>query len=244
LICSAINPSYPRPICGNRPRLAKPARYVALCALVRGLREDLLRLVVLDEHAVPTRLRALEREERGHVRDPGRLLHVMGDDHERVLVLQLVDQVLDLRGRDRIQRRSRLVEQDDVRLDSDRPRYAEALLLAAGEAEGALLEAVLDLVPEGRLRQCALYAAVEIILHPEYPQAPSDVVVDRLRERVRLLEDHPHSPSDLDWVDTVGVDVLVVVQNLPFDARARDEVVHPVQRPQEGALAAARRPDD
>ena len=189
-------------------------------------------------------LGSLEREERGHVRDPRRLLHVVRDDHERVLVLQLVHQVLDLRRRDRVERRSRLVEQDHVRLDRDRAGEAKPLLLAAGEAEGALLEPILDLVPERRLRQGSFDAAVEIVLHSEHAQAPGNVVVDRLRERVRLLEDHPDPPPHLDRVDPVRVDVLAVVEDLAIDLGRRDEVVHPVQRAQEGALATTRRPDD
>ena len=44
-----------------------------------------------------------DAEEGGHVRDPRRLLHVVRDDHDRVLLLQLVHQVLDLGGRDRVE---------------------------------------------------------------------------------------------------------------------------------------------
>ena len=41
-----------------------------------------------------------------------------------------------------------------------------------------------------------------------------------------------------------AIDVAAVDQHLAFDARARDDVVHPVQRAQERALAAAGRPDE
>src|ERR1700756_714039 len=58
-----------------------------------------------------------EIHEGGHVGDARRLLHVVGDDGDRVVVLELVDQLLDLGGRDRIERRARLVEQDHLRLD-------------------------------------------------------------------------------------------------------------------------------
>src|SRR6202011_1646096 len=69
-------------------------------------------------------------------------------------------------------------------------------------------------------------------------------VVDRLRERVRLLEDHPDPAAHLDRIDAVGIDVLAVVEHLALHPRARDEVVQPVQRAQKRALAAPRRPDD
>ena len=185
----------------------------------------------------------LEAEERGHLGDAGGLLHVVGDDHERVLLLQLVHQVLDRLGRDRVERRGRLVEQDDVGLDGDRAGDAEPLLLAAGEAERRPLEPVLDLVPDRGAPERLLDAVVEVVLHAEDAQAVGDVVVDRLRERVRALEDHADPAAHLDRVDAGAVEVGAVVEELAVDPRARDEVVHPVQAAQERRLAAARGAD-
>src|SRR5438309_10104506 len=56
-----------------------------------------------------------EIHEGGLVRDTRGLLHVVGDDGDRVILGQFLDQLLDLRGRDRIERRARLVEQDHFR---------------------------------------------------------------------------------------------------------------------------------
>ena len=67
--------------------------------------------------------------------------------------LELVDQLLDALRGDRIERRRRFVHQQDVGLDRERPRDAEALLLAAREREGGLVQAVLHLVPDRRLLQ-------------------------------------------------------------------------------------------
>ena len=78
--------------------------------------------------------------------------------------LQFVDQFLDLGGRDRIERRAGLVEQDDFRLDRDGARDAQALLLAAGQAEAAGIELVLHLVPERGAAQRRLDASVELAL--------------------------------------------------------------------------------
>ena len=94
-----------------------------------------------------------EVEERGVLRDPGGLLHVVGDDHDRVVALELVDQVLDRRGRDRVERRAGLVHQQHLRLDRDRAGDAQPLLLAAGEAGAGLVQPVLDLGPEVRAAQ-------------------------------------------------------------------------------------------
>ena len=186
----------------------------------------------------------LDAEEGRHVRDARGLLHVVRDDHDRVLVLELVDQVLDPRRRDRVEGRGRLVHQDHVRLDGERARDAEALLLTAREAERVLLQPVLDLVPERGVPERALDALVEALLHAEDARAERDVVVDRLGERVRLLEDHADAAANLDRVDVRAVEVAVVVEHLAFDAGAGDEVVHAVEAADERALAAARRPDE
>ena len=76
-------------------------------------------------------------------------------------------------------------------------------------------------------------------LHAGDPRAVGDVVVDRLRERVGLLEHHADVRADGDGVDGLRVDVLAVVEHLTLDAGAGDEVVHPVEAAQHGGLAAA-----
>ena len=73
----------------------------------------------------------------------------------------------------------------------------------------------------------------------EVARRPGDVVVDRLREGVRFLEDHPDPPPHLDPVDVAAVDVVAVVEDLALDPEARHRVVHPVEAAQEGRLAAA-----
>ena len=95
-------------------------------------------------------------EERGAVGRARGLLHVVGDDHDRELALELLHEVLDARGGDRVERRARLVHEHDVGLDRDRARDAQALLLAAGQREAAVLELVLHLVPQRGARQRVL----------------------------------------------------------------------------------------
>src|SRR5436190_21776325 len=58
-------------------RLAEPSGDVVLRDLLPRVGEDLLGLVVLDQPA--------QHEERGRLRHSGRLLHVVGDDHDRVI---------------------------------------------------------------------------------------------------------------------------------------------------------------
>jgi hypothetical protein len=104
-------------------------------------------------------------------------------------------------------------------------------------------EPVLDLVPQVRAAQRALDDLVEqVLLDPPAVelQARRDVVVDRhRRERVRRLEDHADLPPHAHRVGVGRVDVLIVEQDLALHARAHDQLVHAVQRPQEGRLPAA-----
>ena len=114
---------------------------------------------------------------------------------------------------DGVQRRARLVHQDDVGLDGDGARDAQALLLAAGERVAALLELVLHLVPQRGLAQRLLDQLVHVALEAVDPRAPGDVLVDGLGERVGLLEDHADAAAHLDRVDVVVVEVLPVEQD-------------------------------
>src|SRR4051812_41370999 len=112
-------------------RSTELARYVLLRAGVLGRREDPLRRAELDELAV-------EHEGR-LVRDARGLLHVVRDDDDRVALLELLDELLDAQRGDGVEGRARLVHEDDLGFDGDRARDAQALLLAAGEADAGPL---------------------------------------------------------------------------------------------------------
>src|SRR5690242_10701108 len=120
--------------------LAETAGDEVLGALVARTREDLGRLAKLDQVA--------GQEEARVLRDTRRLLQVMRDDGDGVVLLELLDQLLDLERGDGVERGGWLVHQDDLRLDGERARDAEALLLSAREAERALIQAILHLIPE------------------------------------------------------------------------------------------------
>ena len=127
--------------------------------------------------------------------------------------------------------------------DGDRPGDAQALLLAARQRHARLLELVLDVVPERGAAEAALDELVHVALVAVDPRPEGDVLVDRLRERVRLLEDHPDAAADGDRIDRLREQVLAVEQDPALGAVRRDEVVHPVDRPQQRRLAAAGRAD-
>src|SRR6185295_6410914 len=159
----------PSPVATALPELA---RDVLLGPTVVGLGEDLLSGAVFDQLAV--------EHERGRVRDARGLLHVVRDDDDRVALLELVDELLDLQGRDRVQRGGGLIHEDDLGLDGDRARDAQALLLAAGEADARLTEAVLDLLPQAGAAQRLLDALLDVepVGPPAKADARRDVVVD------------------------------------------------------------------
>src|SRR6516225_2813811 len=94
--------------------------------------EDAFRFVKLDQLA--------EINEGGVVGAARRLLHVVGNDGDTVVGFQLGDQLLDALGREWVERRGGLVEQQNFRLDRDRAGNAQALLLPARKAEPTLPE--------------------------------------------------------------------------------------------------------
>src|SRR5688500_18494021 len=101
------------------PTSTEPPRHVVLGALVGRVGEDLLGAVVLDEdpRTGVARLVHLGGEEGATVRYPSGLLHVVGDDDDGVLLLELGHEILDAAGRDRIERRARFVHEDDLGID-------------------------------------------------------------------------------------------------------------------------------
>src|SRR5215831_7783336 len=113
-----------------------PGNIVFRVLLLRS-REDPLGLIEFDQLS--------EIHERGKIRAARRLLHVVGDDRDAVVGLQLGDQLLDALRRNRIQGRGGLVEQQDLGLDCYGARDTEALLLAARQPKPALPELVFDL---------------------------------------------------------------------------------------------------
>src|SRR3546814_7603394 len=115
----------PRALLAKRARSPKSAGDVVLGTLLAWAGEDVISGAEFDEFA-----EIHERREVGRARS---LLHVVGDDRDRVIGLELIDQLFDLGGRDRIERRSRFVEQQPVRAHGDRTGDAPALRLATAQ---------------------------------------------------------------------------------------------------------------
>jgi hypothetical protein len=74
-----------------------------------------------------------EIKERSEIGNAAGLLHVVSDDHDCVLRLERLDQLLDFRRGNRVQRRAGLVHQYHLRFDGERACDAQTLLLATGQ---------------------------------------------------------------------------------------------------------------
>ena len=186
-------------------------------------------------------------EEGRSLRDARRLLHVMGDEDDRVAAAKLVDQFLDPRRGDRVERRAGLVHQDHLGIDRNGAGDAKALLLAAGKRGAAFREAILHLVPQAGPLQRALDDRVELCLvcgEAVNARPVGDIFVDRLGDGVGLLEHHADAGAELHHVHVGAVYVLAVEGDGALDPRRRDRIVHPVERAKKGGLAAARRADE
>src|ERR1700730_5098823 len=126
--------------------LAEPSGDVGLCPAVLRLVEQVTRGRELDEVAVAVLwIHEHERGEVGHARS---LLHVVGDDDDRVLMGQLDDEVLDLQRGHRVERRAWLVHEDHLWADCQAPRDHKSLLLSGRARRGRGVVPVRDLVPE------------------------------------------------------------------------------------------------
>src|SRR5690606_12974961 len=117
---------------------------------------------------------------------------------------KLIDQLLYPCRGDRIERRAGLVHQDDLRRNCDGASDAKPLLLAARETGAGLMQAVLHLVEETSLLKAALNDVVKIGLRASQTMNArpiGDVLIDRLRERIRLLEHHADAGTQFHHVD-------------------------------------------
>src|SRR5580658_877192 len=222
----------------NVSGLTESAGDVVLGEPVTRVGEHSVGLANLDQFA--------EMEVRRALGDACRLLHGVCDDYDRVRLAQLIDEILDTRGGDRIERRARLIHEDDLRVHGDGARDAQPLLLAAGQAGAGTRQAVLHLVPQSRTLQAGAHDVVQLAAAARQPmdaRTVGDVVVDGLGEGIGLLEYHANARAQLRGVLAVVMDVPPVQQNRAGDAGAGNGVVHAIQATQEGRFAATRGAD-
>jgi hypothetical protein len=172
----------------------------------------------------------------------------VSDDNDGVALPQLIDELLDASGRDRVERRCRFVEEDELRLGRQGARDAEPLLLAAGQFVGGSVQTFLDFVPERGLAERFLDAAFQNrpLPYASYAKARRDVLKNRLGKRIRLLEHHPDPQPNQNGIGRWADNVLSFGEqdDLASICISRVKVMHPVETAKQGALAASRRPDE
>jgi hypothetical protein len=138
----------------------------------------------------------------------------------------------------RVQRRSRLVEQQHLRIHGQRTRDRHPLLLAAGELYRVLGRLILQPDPFEQQHGLAFGSLAAHLADPHRRQR--DIAQDaQVREQVETLEDH----SDL-AADRVEVLQIVVEDDAVDDDLARIMRFEAIQGAQEGRFAGSGRPDD
>ena len=164
------------------------------------------------------------------------------DVGEPEVALQVLEQVEDLRLHRDVERRDRLVADDQLRVDGERARDADALALAAGEL---VREAVVVLRVEADDLEQLLDAALDLgvgaeLVHLERLGDDEADALARVQRRVRVLEDHHHLAPDRPHLRAREVrDVAPVEDDL---AAGRVEQAHDAARHRR--LAAAGLADD
>ena len=155
----------------------------------------------------------------------------MGNHDNGIIFFQLRCQFLNLGSGDWVQRAGRLIHQQNLRLYSQRTRDAKSLLLTTGKAQSALVQAILDLVPDSGAFQRIFYNLIQLYLGADALQlgAVSNVVVDGHWERVWFLEHHADFFSQPGGVNLRRIDVLIFIEDFALDADTLDQVVHAVE---------------
>src|SRR6266496_3359339 len=124
------------PICVS----AKPSTDIVFCLLLLWMCKDLGGRCKFDQFAGKEKTRKLG--------DTCCLLHVVRHDNNRVIILQLCHQFLNLQRCNGIERRCRLIHQQDLGLDCDGTSNTEALLLSTRETLCRSVETIFDFLPE------------------------------------------------------------------------------------------------
>ena len=94
-----------------------------------------------------------QKEERRLIGNSRSLLHIVGHHNDSIVRFQLFRKIFDFGCGNRIQRAGRFVHQDDFRLHRQRSGDTQTLLLAPGQTQSALLETVLQFIPDRRISQ-------------------------------------------------------------------------------------------
>ncbi len=181
-------------------------------------------------------------EERGFLRHTRRLLHGVGHDHHAETFAQLVNQLFNLCRRNRIQRRTGFIHQQDFRFCRYCTRNAQTLLLSTGQAGSRRIQAIFHLIPDRTATQGFFNDFIQfrfVLRQAMNARAIGHIVINGFWERVWLLKHHADFRPQLHRIHFRVIDVFTIQQNVTLHPADVDCVIHPVQGAQECGLAAA-----
>ena len=170
------------------------------------------------ERGARRELHDLAEVHHGHAR--GNVLHdgeIVGDEEVRQseLVLQVLQQIDDLRLHRDVERGDRLVEHEELRIRRQRARHADALALSAGKLVRitlAILRLQSDLLQQLRDPLLALRAVRRAVNDQRLSHDRADRHA-RIERRIRILKDdlhvapHPPHAAGVELADVGAVEV-------------------------------------
>ena len=150
-----------------------------------------------------------------------------------------VERRVERRLRPQVERARAVIEQQDLGLADECARERNALALAARQARAALRHfcTIALRLPLDEVRRLRDLCRPAYLLIGGHIHTPSDVLADRHREELRLLQDDGHLPAQS--VQRIRADIAAIDEDL-----ARRRIVEARQQREQCALARARRADN
>ena len=133
--------------------LTESTRHVVFCELMERVHEYLLGWADFNEIA--------EMKITGPLRHSRSLLHWVCHDCDGIILTQLLNEVFNSSRGNWIQRRARLVHEDNLRAHGNRAGNTKPLLLAAWQSCSRLIQPIFDLIPQSGFLQRCLYHLVQ-----------------------------------------------------------------------------------
>ena len=186
-------------------------------------------------------------EEAGVVGDPRRLLHVVRDDDDRVVAASARRSAPRPSGwrSDRAREQGSSISSTSGWLPSARAMQSRCCWPPDSPVPGSSSRSFTSSQSAAWRRQRSTRSGRSRRRHQPVERRPvGHVVEDRLGERVGPLEHHADPLAQRHEVGARREDRRALDQDVALVADARDQVVEPVDRAEEGGLAAARRADD
>ena len=106
------------------------------------------------------------------------------------------------------------------------------------------MQPVADFFPKGGAANGLFDTGLQITGESIDGGSPGNILKNGLGEWVRLLKNHSDAAPNLYRIDLASINVRTHIEDPSLHAHVGNEVVHPVEGPQQGALAATRGSDD